>query len=745
MNEGVVSRGKADATESSCSNSTSSLVAITLSLFNAVLLLWLGLTVLINAERRSLGVCLAGGGMSLGGAFFLAHAAMLFYDLGSLVLHISLWWYGGWLALIALPLAWFSLMLWYAGFWDDERSALHRRQRPVAGSAVVCCSADDGSHRRYRSALLAASRRPRRDVFGDLRQPSTRAHRHLSALSAGVHRRGAGCTRAPALTTRFMGDLARSRARPWLLATTFLQFIVSLMVASGLMWIVIRVLRDDLDQFMGGYGGVVWSFDVWDTAICALIGASVVLMGKAVMSYEIFSSKPLPRRGFLRQWRYIVLLAGAYSAFVSTCLEFDWHPIFPLLLTTAAMSLLLALWNWRSHLEREQSIENLRPFVASQNLYAHLVEAPSSLHDTSSVVDAVTPFRALCESVLNAQSAHLVPLGSLAPLAGAALSYPPGTTVAVDGIETLKAQLDSPRTMCLQLDGSLWKGTQWAVPLWSERGLIGVLLLGEKQNGELYTQEEIEIARSSGERLIDMQAGAAMAQRLMALQQQRLTHNQIVDGRVRRVLHDEVLPQLHATMLSLSTRSAPPSNGSASGDSQPDEAVVALADVHRQVSDLLRQMPPATTPSIIRLGLLGALQQCVSQEFKNAFESVEWCIDGNAQEWSHKVPSLAAEVTFYAAREALRNAARYGRGSDAARILHVRIVAEADREFKITIEDDGVGMARHEYSEGAAHNAGGSGQGLILHSTMMAVAGGELSTETIAPHGTRVVLSLPLD
>ena len=39
------------------------------------------------------------------------------------------------------------------------------------------------------------------------------------------------------------------------------------------------------------------------------------------------------------------------------------------------------------------------------------------------------------------------------------------------------------------------------MPLWSERGLIGMLLLGPKRDGGLYTQEEIEIARASGERL----------------------------------------------------------------------------------------------------------------------------------------------------------------------------------------------------------------------------------------------------
>jgi len=45
-------------------------------------------------------------------------------------------------------------------------------------------------------------------------------------------------------------------------------------------------------------------------------------------------------------------------------------------------------------------------------------------------------------------------------------------------------------------------GAVWAVPLWSERGLIGALLLGEKRDGGLYTQEEIEIARATGERCV---------------------------------------------------------------------------------------------------------------------------------------------------------------------------------------------------------------------------------------------------
>ncbi len=39
-------------------------LTLAVSLFNTILLLWLGLTVLLNAERRSWGIWMAGGGLA---------------------------------------------------------------------------------------------------------------------------------------------------------------------------------------------------------------------------------------------------------------------------------------------------------------------------------------------------------------------------------------------------------------------------------------------------------------------------------------------------------------------------------------------------------------------------------------------------------------------------------------------------------------------------------------------------------
>ena len=50
---------------------------IALSLFNTIAFLWLGLTVLLNAERRHFGAWAAGGGLIVGGLFFAGHSAVV--------------------------------------------------------------------------------------------------------------------------------------------------------------------------------------------------------------------------------------------------------------------------------------------------------------------------------------------------------------------------------------------------------------------------------------------------------------------------------------------------------------------------------------------------------------------------------------------------------------------------------------------------------------------------------------------
>jgi signal transduction histidine kinase len=473
----------------------------------------------------------------------------------------------------------------------------------------------------------------------------------------------------------------------------------------------------------------------FDALISALLAIAIVLIGRAIVSYEIFTGKALPRGGLSRYWQRSLVLAGGYGALMGLSLSLpgirEIDSVYRLLLATLLMTLFYALLGWRSYADRERSMADLRPFVASQRLYERMLR-PAAPPE----VDVAMPFRALCEDVLGARVAYLAALGPLAPLVGpTALSGSAGA-VSEQTIHALASRFSSPEVICVPLAGEHYAGAVWAVPLWSERGLIGVLLLGNKRDGGLYTQEEIEIARATGERLIDTRASAEMARRLMTLQRQRLAESQVVDRRTRRVLHDDVLPQLHTIILQIADCGLQ-SADSANLQSTIDNLQSQIADVHRQIANLLHAMPATAAPELARLGLIDALRQSIDGEFSSAFDGVSWHVEPAAAEAARAVPALTAEVVFYAAREAVRNAARYGRNGEAARALHLKVAVAWRDGLEMAIEDDGVGLGV------ATVATQGSGHGLGLHGTLMSVVGGTLTTESEPGVFTRISLALP--
>jgi signal transduction histidine kinase len=726
------------------------------SLFNTIQLLWLGLTILLNAERRTWGTWLAGGGTLMGGAFFVSHSAILGHGLHYVSQGMDFWWRVGWVPAVALPFAWYVVMLWYSGLWHGVDGQSWRviprdgRQGPWFLLTTFLAMGLIG-------LLIFANPLPSYWQVAQLDLSATLSVGGIPVLILVYPIYIVLCIvlsldalRHPGPSARVMGDLARRRARPWLMAASVVLLLASLLVAWVMVWIVLSARQRAQAGITVGMAATVGWFDL---VIAGLIGAAVTMLGQAIVSYEVFTGKTLPRRGFLRHWRNAVILAAGYGVVMGWSMVIQLRSVYSLLLTTILMVVFYALFSWRSYAERERYIDSLRPFVTSERLYEHLLTpqglTPQGLRsqERSGVdwVGAQQPFRALCQDVLETRRAYLIALGPLAPLVGPPLVYPDSGSVPPFPLADVVAQFESPRTVCVGLDLSDYGGATWAVPLWSERGLIGVLLLGEKRDGGLYTQEEIEIARASGERLIDTQASAELARRLMDLQRQRLAQSQVIDQRARRVLHDDVLPGLHAAMLTLSS-------GGGRADGDLSGVVTMLADAHRQIADLLREMPAVTAPEVARLGLVGALRQVVEDELEAAFDEVVWQVAPEAEREMRAMPPLTAEVLFYAAREAVRNAARHGRGGD-DRPLHLTIkIAYPARPLdsgqglagaqelgglKIVIEDDGVGMGP------APDRSGDSGQGLALHSTMMAVIGGTLAVESMADTYTCVSLTLP--
>jgi signal transduction histidine kinase len=689
---------------------------LAISLFNTMLLAWLGLTVLLNAERRTVGIWLAGCGLLMGGAFFLSHSVLVGQDMDFFSPSLNFWWHAGWLPVTLSPLAWYGVMLWYSGYWDSRNQHIRQWHRYGLAFSILFASVILG-------LLILANPFPVFSQIANLKPANTTAIAGIPLLVLLFPAYLLTCIGfsleallRPGQSGRMMGMLARQRARPWLVAASAAMLGVSLLVG----WVMVWVIRQPVFDARMALG-----ISRFDFSISLVLAVTIVLIGQAVVNYEIFTGKTLPRHALQQYWRRMLFLAVGFSLTVSTSQALHLPPIYSLLLGLMLVVVFYALLNWRSYAERERLMAQLRPFITSQQLFEKLIAAPPS---DRRELDITTPFEALCRELLQARLAYLLPLGALAPLFGPPLAYPQNTGVPEINPEILNSILRKPDTLFSQLERGVYDEAVWAISLWSERGLDGLLLLGEKIDGSLYTQEEFEIARATAERLVDIQASTEMARRLMGMQRQRMAENLLLDQHTRRALHDEVLPLIHAALLNISANSQAPNS---------QETTDLLSEAHHRISDLLHELPVAHAPELARLGLIAALRQFTEREMQHNFDSILWQVAPGAEQQARRLPVLAAETLYYAAREVIRNAARHGSGDQSSTRLRLVIqVADGD-PFCISIEDNGIGMS----SEPKSQISGG--QGLALHSTAMAIIGGSLEVESQPGKHTQVRLMLP--
>jgi signal transduction histidine kinase len=693
---------------------------LAVSIFNTILLLWLGLTVLLNSERRSLGVWIAGGGLLMSSMFFLAHSAIL--GLGPLKPEagMNIWWRTGWIPVVSMPFAWYLVMLWYASYWDDPQSPIHlRHQVPLILTTLLAISTV-GLVLLF-NALPTFNQLIQLDLGGVL---SVGGIPVLMVVYPGYLVMCIGFSLDvllhPGKPGRLMGQLARQRARPWLMLATLSLLLVSILVGVIIIWGIKNVNQGiTVSQF-------ALMLSVFDLVIDLLIAITILSVGQAIVSYEIFTGKVLPRQGLKRYWKLAMIFSLAFGMIISWALLHQLEPIYLLLLSIILMTGIYAVFSWRSFIEQERFIKTLQPFFASQHLYDQLVLQNSASID----IEIAKPFIALCKDILGVKQAFLIPLGIFGPLVGSTISYP--TRIDSDGHEELIQVIRHALSGCsgfapiLLPDSKFYSRNSFALSLWSERGMVGAMVLDEKQNGSLFTQEEIEIARTVGERLIDSKAGNELAKKLMELQRSHLSETKVIDQHTRRTLHDDILPRLQSTMIKLSSKAI-----------NSDSAIYEMGEIHRQLTAIMRDLPTIQEPELAERGLIEALQMSIENEFRSYFNLLTWKIDDQVDIKTRSIPVFAADVFYHAAREAVRNAARHGRQADPDHPLNLHITISWEDKLVIGVQDDGMGF------DANSKNGGNRGQGLALHSTLMAVVGGSLAVESIPNKSTHVILKYP--
>jgi len=710
---------------------------LSVSLFNTALLVWLGMTILLNAERRTWGITLAGGGMLAGGVFFISHTALLGHGTAVLTPGLEFWWRTGWVPVVLLPFAWYVLILWYSGCWEGKDQHLWKRHRiGFAVSALLLVGL---------AGLLLANSLPSMAQFAQYN------------LSSGLQMAGIpvfivvypvytltcmllsiDALRNPVPSSRLMGDRARRRAHPWMIRASFVFLVVGILVGGVLYWVIETI----------GQGFGMWDLRtdrmiaVFDLVISGCISGAIILLGQAITEYEIFTGKSLPRRGLSQLWRRTLILAAGYSLLMGWSLVIQLRPIYSLLLGALLLAAFLAVLGWRQYTERERLINHLRPILSRQRLYDRSLR-PGDV-DPEAVQNL---FNSLCEQVFGVRKAFLIPLGSMATLVEAPVTYP-GQAGGIDVPGWQAVLLDnpvSPGSTGFPCPAHRGQEDTWITPLWNDKGLAGMLVLGEKSDGGLYTQEEIEVAQAAGEQILDSMAIAELARRLIRFQRQQMAESQVYDRRLRRALHDDFLPQVHEILLAVDSL-----EGLQEGTKEP--VLNALSDLHRQISNLLRGLKTHHAPEVNRVGVVEALRRVVEDELEGAFREVKWIVPPTVEERIRCLSPVTAEVIYYAAREAVRNAAAHGAAHGGVhavacaaaqadgpedRLPALTVSAVSGRNLEIHIEDD---AGRRIQASG---DEKGTGQGLVLHSTMMSIVGGSLRFDRVEGQYWRVILEVP--
>jgi signal transduction histidine kinase len=667
------------------------------SLFNTVLLLWLGLTVLLTGDRRKEATIAGGVGLLLGALFFMGHTLLIAHTVDFFGGGVNIVWRVMWFVLVVAPYFWGLAIFYYSG--DPATGRWVRRILTAAMFFMVLSLFLIFPLPTFLEFVLAPALAP---VVAWLYVPYLFLCFVLPLIAL----------RRPRTRNTLWRDPFR-RARPWLIAAA-MMLTVAVVAFAFTAYIIVPHAIPLYTFTMNTLRELYFA----DEVVAGFIGLAIIFLGRAVLSNSVLTERLQAGPGLFARWRNVVGVAIVGSLFVALLYNLEIQPIYSVLLTVILAVMAYALFNWRQYVEHEEFMRRLNPFVTSLHLHERLLTS-----DADSEQESRELFTALCHDALRTAHACLLFEGSIGgPHERQRIDY--------QWPADQEALLHAPLTH--SIDWSRLDVDHWAYPLSDSRGAIGRLILGPKLDGNEYNVQELQVASACAERILDALAGEQLARVAVSLLRQRIAQVQVMSAQHKRILHDDVLPQIHLALLKVEALRAA-GQASSLPDDKLDEATAALTQAHRRVSGLVREMSNAVPTRLESEGLAAALQSALDHDFHDSFDRVEWRADPSAVERAKQLPLFASEVIFFAAQEAIRNAAKHGRGGDAQRKLHLDVSLQNGSGLQLIIGDDGVGRPIDPVDSE-------SGSGLRFHSAMLAVIGGTLSVEDRSGGGTQVVI-----
>ena len=780
---------------------------LALSIFNLVAFLWLAFTVWLNGDRKAGIARLGVVGLGLSALFFFIHALLISGSSAqaSALVSQDFLWHLIWLPALGVPYIWFAIGLYYAALINQK----WRRRRPyllaigaLLGGTMLVCLLLNPSTFTYAGALQLVVYN---DALNDIRNgmfsppvllsllflcyvtfcaiaPWFTVGRISRLLRAFWHFLNGQTPRTRglrhALIDAFWDDprdkeqleephLSWHLARPGLLLAAVLMVLLTttlgvLVIQNIVNWLqhpyTVGEAARPVNIGPVSANSIPMNLLILDLCATGAVALVILLIGYSIMRHGILIERSLSRRGFLEQWRGTVIVSAGVSVIIVLLVNLTHSSLGGLLIITTLATAAYALFTWSSYTAHDRYIALLGPFVRSTSLHHWL---NTDLRKTEQDLEDL--FYHLCHNVLGVQCAYLAVLAGsvrrrfsyrwpVSSLANGALFSPVGDKKLLEKREADRKPLNgvSETPSRIQLFVNEVPMICWVLPIYDERGLVATLYLGPRKDGAALTDEDMNLAHACGQRILDTLGDHEAMQAVAGLLRRRIVDVKLLGAQQRRVLHDEILPQMHLALLQLETLRSHSANGNGAKASQGDadtnaqavdETIALITDTHRRLAAMMRATAPSAPHRLEQDGMMSAVRTMLEQDFQYAFDEVEWCAsDETAASIDEVMPPAIAELVFAAVQEALRNAARHARGSDEHRHLRLLFKAswnEADHSLEVIVADDGVGISA------ASSATSGTGGGLLTHSALLAIAGGNLTIKSAPGEGVTVRILLP--
>jgi len=787
-------------------------IVLALSIFNLVTFLWLAVTVWLNGDRKSGIARLGVVGLGLSALFFFIHALLISSPLtqSSGLVAPEFLWHLIWLPALGVPYIWFAIGLYYAALinvgWRKRRPYLLALSGILGCIVLLLLILNQSTFTFVGTLRLIAYNYALNDpgtgrfsplylvpvlflcyvtfcaigpwfTFGRisrllrvLRVAALSLPERLGkSRSSAVNQRQAPSLRQ-ALLDAFWDDptdveLLEEPYLSWHLARPGL-LLAALLMAAVTTTFAILVIQSIVGWIQFGHSHIIAATPqipssglvlvdmfplhliILDLSAKFAVALVILLIGYSVVRHGILIERSLARRGFFEQWRGIVIVATAIAVLIALLVTFTYSNLGGLLLITSLAAGAYALFTWRSYTAHDRYIALLGPFVRSTSL-SHWLN--TDLQKTEQ--DLENLFFHLCHDVLAVQFAYLtVTAGTLKRNFN--YRWPQEAVLGSKLIALNKRgniDAETPKRVQITLHGQPM--ICWVLPIFDERGLVAALYLGPRDDGGAFTDEDMALAQACGQRILDTLGDHEAMQAVAGLLRRRIVDVKLLGAQQRRVMHDEILPQMHLALLRLETLRS--TSDMKQGDPESlessevcreqvlHEAIDMISDAHRRLATMMRTTAPGAPHRLERDGMMHAIRTMLEQDFQSAFDEIEWYVsEETATAIDEVTPPAIAELIFAAVQEALRNAARHARGRDVHRHLRLTLSASYSREgpyLEVIVADNGVGITS------ASSATTGTGGGLLTHSALLAIAGGSLNIKSSPGEGVTVKILLPAE